>query len=167
MKFDQTRATANQAYAPSRTRTLVPATIAAALFLTGIAAHSLLTISGPNTPLFMAVMAFDDFSISIAGITLVAYMSSLTSLGYTATQSGIVTAMTATMGLLVARFPPKLVGKYDPRLLLSCGLAWVGFCTLTRINWTSSSDMFTLMLPQMMMALTSHVRCATFAARAD
>jgi DHA2 family multidrug resistance protein len=92
------------------------------------------------------------FGTYFAGIVVIPQWMQI-SLGYTATQSGIVTAMTATMGLFVARFPPKLVGKYDPRLLLSCGLAWVGFCTLTRIHWTSSADMFTLMLPQMMMGM--------------
>lgn len=68
---------------------------------TGIALHALLTISGPNTALFMAIMAFDDFSISIAGITLVAYMSSLTSLGYTATQYALLSSTYAWAGKLL------------------------------------------------------------------
>ncbi|RYG99107.1 MAG: DHA2 family efflux MFS transporter permease subunit, partial [Alphaproteobacteria bacterium] len=92
------------------------------------------------------------FGTYFAGIVVIPQWMQL-SLGYTATQSGLVTAMTAAMGLLVARFPPKLISKYDPRILLSAGLAWVGFCTLLRINWTSSTDLFTLMLPQLMMGL--------------
>ena len=35
---------------------------------------------------FAVVMALDNFAIALAGVTLVAYMSRLTSLGYTATQ---------------------------------------------------------------------------------
>ena len=35
---------------------------------------------------FAVVMVLDNFAIALAGVTLVAYMSSLTSLGYTATQ---------------------------------------------------------------------------------
>ena len=92
------------------------------------------------------------FGTYFAGIVVIPQWMQL-SLGYTATQSGFVTAMTATMGLFVARFPPRLVVKYDPRILLSCGLFWVGCCTLYRINWTSSSDLFTLMLPQLMMGM--------------
>jgi PAT family beta-lactamase induction signal transducer AmpG len=66
-------------------------------------------------------MAFDSFSTSFAGVALVSYMSSLTSLGYTATQyallasayvwlgkilkglSGtVVESLSATMGLMKA-----------------------------------------------------------------
>jgi PAT family beta-lactamase induction signal transducer AmpG len=76
---------------------------------TGIAVHALLTISGPNIPLFMAVMAFDDFSISIAGITLVAYMSSLTSLGYTATQYALLSSTYAWAGKVLKGFSGPIV----------------------------------------------------------
>lgn len=76
---------------------------------TGIALHALLTISGPNVPLFTAVMAFDDFSISIAGITLVAYMSSLTSLGYTATQYALLSSTYAWAGKILKGFSGAIV----------------------------------------------------------
>jgi PAT family beta-lactamase induction signal transducer AmpG len=76
---------------------------------TGIALHALLTISGPNPPLFMAIMAFDDFSISIAGITLVAYMSSLTSLGYTATQYALLSSTYAWAGKVLKGFSGAIV----------------------------------------------------------
>ncbi len=92
------------------------------------------------------------FGTYFAGIVVIPQWMQI-SLGYTATQSGFVTAMTAAMGLFVARFPPKLLAKYDPRLLLSAGLGWVGLCTFLRINWTSSSDLFTLMAPQLLMGL--------------
>ncbi len=57
----------------------------------------------------MAVMAFDDFSISIAGITLVAYMSSLTSLGYTATQYALLSSTYAWAGKLLKGFSGAIV----------------------------------------------------------
>ena len=76
---------------------------------TGIALHALLTISGPNVPLFMSIMAFDDFSISIAGITLVAYMSSLTSLGYTATQYALLSSTYAWAGKVLKGFSGAIV----------------------------------------------------------
>jgi len=57
-----------------------------------IAAFALLAIRNPD-PLF--VCRGDDcgqFSISFAGVALVAYMSSLTSLGYTATQYALLSS---------------------------------------------------------------------------
>lgn len=70
----------------------------------GIAAQALLALSGPNTMLFLAVMGLDDFSISVAGITLVAYMSSLTSLGYTATQYALLSSTYAWAGKILKGF---------------------------------------------------------------
>ena len=51
-----------------------------------VAAFAALAHSSPSLTLFSAVMAGDNFSTSFAGVALIAYMSSLTSLGYTATQ---------------------------------------------------------------------------------
>ena len=70
----------------------------------GIAAQALLAFSGPNMPLFLAVMGLDDFAISVAGITLVAYMSSLTSLGYTATQYALLSSTYAWAGKIMKGF---------------------------------------------------------------
>jgi PAT family beta-lactamase induction signal transducer AmpG len=70
----------------------------------GIAAFALLTIAGPNTALFTAIMCFDDFALGMAGVTLVAYMSSLTSLGYTATQYALLSSTYAWAGKLLKGF---------------------------------------------------------------
>lgn len=51
-----------------------------------IAAFSLMSVWGASLPLFLTIMIADGFAISFAGVVLVSYMSSLTSLGYTATQ---------------------------------------------------------------------------------
>src|SRR5581483_3735744 len=61
-------------------------TIGLVLQSAGIASYAILAFHGPNLRLFSAVMAADTFGISVAGVALVTYMSSLTSLGYTATQ---------------------------------------------------------------------------------
>ncbi len=57
----------------------------------------------------MAVMAFDDVSISIAGVTLVAYMSSLTSIGYTATQYALLSSTYAWAGKILKGFSGAVV----------------------------------------------------------
>ena len=75
----------------------------------GITAFALLAFSGPNVGLFSAVMVFDDFSISVAGVTLVAYMSSLTSLGYTATQYALLSSTYAWAGKILKGFSGAIV----------------------------------------------------------
>jgi MFS transporter, DHA2 family, multidrug resistance protein len=92
------------------------------------------------------------FSTYFAGIVVIPQWMQL-SLGYTATQAGLATAFTAMAGLLVARFPPKMVQKHDARLLLSLGLFWVGSATFLRTDWTSGTDFFRLALPQAIMGL--------------
>lgn len=47
---------------------------------------------------FAAIMMADQFGIALAGITLIAYMSSLTSLGYTATQYALLSSVYALAG---------------------------------------------------------------------
>ena len=51
-----------------------------------IGAFAVLAAPHPSFGLFGSIMAFDSFATSFAGVALVSYMSSLTSLGYTATQ---------------------------------------------------------------------------------
>lgn len=92
------------------------------------------------------------FGTYFAGIVVIPQWMQL-SLGYTATQAGFATALTAMAGLLVARFPPKLVTRFDPRIILSGGLIWVGGATLLRTQWTSGADFWTLALPQFVMGM--------------
>jgi PAT family beta-lactamase induction signal transducer AmpG len=62
-----------------------------------------------NLELFAAVMAGDNFSISFAGVALVSYLSSLTSLGYTATQYALLTSCYAWIGKISKGFSGQIV----------------------------------------------------------
>jgi PAT family beta-lactamase induction signal transducer AmpG len=53
---------------------------------------------------FAAIMMGDQFGIACGGITLVAYMSSLTSLGYTATQYALLSSVYALLGKFLKGF---------------------------------------------------------------
>jgi PAT family beta-lactamase induction signal transducer AmpG len=53
---------------------------------------------------FAVVMVLDNFAIAMAGVTLVAYMSSLTSLGYTATQYALLSSTYAWAGKFLKGF---------------------------------------------------------------
>jgi PAT family beta-lactamase induction signal transducer AmpG len=53
---------------------------------------------------FAAIMLLDNFGIATAGVTLIAYMSSLTSLGYTATQYALLSSAYALVGKFLKGF---------------------------------------------------------------
>ena len=72
-----------------------------------------------------------------------------TSLGYTATDAGLVTAMTAMTAITTAPIAAKLMTKVDPRLLISSSVVWLGLMTLVRTTWTSGIDFWTMAIPQL------------------
>ncbi len=69
-----------------------------------IAAYASLAFAGTSIPLFALVVAGDNFGISFAGVALVAYMSSLTNLGYTATQYALLSSTYAWLGKILKGF---------------------------------------------------------------
>lgn len=71
-----------------------------------------------------------------------------TSMGYTATWAGIVTAFTAIAALTTAPFAARIMTRVDPRILISLAVMWLGIMSLVRTEWTSTSDFWTLSLPQ-------------------
>jgi len=69
-----------------------------------IASFATLAYVGPDIRLFSAVMFADDFGLSFAGVALVTYMSTLTSLGYTATQYALLSSAYAYLGKFAKGF---------------------------------------------------------------
>lgn len=93
----------------------------------GTAAFALLTLS-PDIGLFTAVMALDNFAQAFAGVALVAYMSSLTGLGYTATQYALLSSTYAFLGKFLKGFSGVVVdGMAQTQGLMGAyAIAWVG-----------------------------------------
>jgi PAT family beta-lactamase induction signal transducer AmpG len=87
-------------------RTLIVGGVLQAL---AISAFALLATGKANVLLFSAVMAGDNFSTSFAGVALVTYMSSLTSLGYTATQYALLSSAYTWAGKLMKGFSGSIV----------------------------------------------------------
>ena len=94
-------------------RTLI---VGAVLQAIGIAANALLIYTGTDLTAFMVVMGVDDFALGFAGISLVTYMSSLTSLGYVATQYGLLSAAYAFLGKFLKGFSGGIVDALTPGL---------------------------------------------------
>ena len=69
-----------------------------------IAAYAALAFVGASIPLFALVLVGDNFGISFAGVVLIAYMSSLTNLGYTATQYALLSSTYAWLGKILKGF---------------------------------------------------------------
>jgi PAT family beta-lactamase induction signal transducer AmpG len=69
-----------------------------------VAAFALLAYLGPDLRLFAAIMTFDGFSMAFAGVVLITYMSTLTTLGYTATQYALLTSALAVTGKFLKGF---------------------------------------------------------------
>ena len=106
-------------------RTLI---LGAVLQAIGIAANGLLIYTGSSLVPFMLVMGLDDFSLGFAGISLVAYMSSLTSLGYVATQYALLSSAYALAGKFLKGFSGVAVDGLAARfgLLNAYALFFIG-----------------------------------------
>lgn len=93
----------------------------------GTAAFALLTLSNDVT-LFTAVMALDNFAQAFAGVALVAYMSSLTGLGYTATQYALLSSTYAFLGKFLKGFSGAVVDglSVTQGLMGAYATAWIG-----------------------------------------
>ena len=76
---------------------------------------------------FTAVMALDNFAQAFAGVALVAYMSSLTSLGYTATQYALLSSTYAFLGKFLKGFSGAVVDGLSVThgLIGAYQIAWI------------------------------------------
>jgi PAT family beta-lactamase induction signal transducer AmpG len=80
----------------------------------GVAAFAALAYVGHDPGVFGAVMAGDNFAQGYAGVALVAYMSSLTGLGYTATQYALLSSTYALLGKFLKGFSGLAVEAMAP-----------------------------------------------------
>ena len=86
-------------------------TLIAGLFLqsVAIASFAILAHTGPDVRVFGAILAFDNFSASFAGVALVTYMSTLTTMGYTATQYALLSSAYTYVGKFTKGFSGVMV----------------------------------------------------------
>jgi PAT family beta-lactamase induction signal transducer AmpG len=73
------------------------------------ASFALLAAWGGDPRLFGTVMVFDNFGVSAAGVILIAYMSTLTSLGYTASQYALLSSVYSIAGKFLKGFSGVVV----------------------------------------------------------
>src|SRR4051812_29918529 len=93
-----------------------------------IANFATLAYSGPDLRVFGAVMFLDNVGVGFAGVALVTYMSSLTSLGYTATQYALLSSAYTYVGKFAKGFSGVMVERLSigRTLLDAYGLFFIG-----------------------------------------
>jgi MFS transporter, PAT family, beta-lactamase induction signal transducer AmpG len=74
----------------------------------GTMSYAILPYAHDPVP-FAVVMAADNFGIAMAGVTLVTYMSSLTTIGYTATQYALLSSVYTLFGKFLMGFSGTVV----------------------------------------------------------
>ena len=75
----------------------------------GVAMYAVVAHTGPDLRVFSLAMGTDNFCYAFAGVALVTYMSSLTSLGFTATQYALMTSTYAILGKFLKGFSGAIV----------------------------------------------------------
>lgn len=107
-------------------KTLIAGAVVQAL---AISSFALLAYYGARIERFSAIMAGDNFAIGFAGVALVTYMSSLTSIGYTATQYALLSSTYAYLGKIL-KGPSGAIVEYLSRhghtLMDAYGLFFIG-----------------------------------------
>lgn len=74
-------------------------------------------------------------------------------MGYTATQAGLATGVNGVLAVALAPFLPRLMKRFDARLLVFAGLSWLAVMACLRITWTTDSTFFMIMLPQLVQGI--------------
>jgi MFS transporter, PAT family, beta-lactamase induction signal transducer AmpG len=97
-------------------------------------AFATLAFAGLSIRLFAFIMAGDNFSLSFAAVALVAYMSSLTNLGYTATQYALLSSTYAWLGKILKGFSGAAVERLSTThgLIHAYGIFFIA-CGLTGV----------------------------------
>ncbi|MDR2856285.1 MAG: DHA2 family efflux MFS transporter permease subunit [Novosphingobium sp.] len=101
---------------------------------------------GFSAGVFTLALSFGSY---FASIVLIPQWLQI-SMGYTATQAGLLTAFTAMAAMTTSQIAARMLAWADPRVMISISVAWLGCMTIMRAGWTSSTDFWTLALPQIL-----------------
>lgn len=89
------------------------------------------------------------FGAYFAGIVIIPQWLQI-SLGYSATQAGYATALTAIAALFTSIIVARIAQKFDARALVSMGIFWLGLMAIVRaMFWSTDSSFWALALPQL------------------
>lgn len=92
--------------------------------MSNLAFTAMAMVGEPNLAVFTTAMIVDNFSGAFAGLALITYMSSLTSIGYTATQYALLTSLYALLGKVLKGFSGAVVEGLEAQVGLFPAYAW-------------------------------------------
>lgn len=76
-----------------------------------------------------------------------------TSMGYTATDAGLAMSFSGVLAVVASPFVPKMMQKFDPRLIVFVGIAWIGVCSLMRMTWSTDITFWSIAMPQLLQGI--------------
>jgi DHA2 family multidrug resistance protein len=140
----------------SSTKIVALACIAAVFF----AAFLIWELTEKHPIVDLKVFRHSGFSAATLSLTLAfgIYFSSVVvipqwlqiSMGYTATQAGYAMAFAGVLAVAAAPTVPRLMQRFDPRLLVFVGISWLGVCSAMRSWWSSDSTFWMISTPQLL-----------------
>lgn len=135
--------------------------ILAIITVTGFISFLIWEVTSDNPIVDLKIFRHRGYTVAVTTISLTfgAYFGSIvltplwlqTTLGYTATWSGLTTAASGILAIFAAPLAAMLSKKVDSRLLISFGIAWLGFITFWRSFATpdmTQQEIFFLLLIQ-------------------
>ncbi len=99
----------------------------------------------------VAALAF-SFGTFFASVVIIPQWLQST-MGYTATDAGYVTAFNGVLAVIFSPIVAKLSNKVDPRALVCFGIFWLGLTSVLRTFWFSGADFWILAAPQLVQGL--------------
>jgi DHA2 family multidrug resistance protein len=93
-------------------------------------------------------------SVATLAISFGAFFSSIvlvplwlqTNMGYTASWAGFTTAYSGVLAVVFSPIVPRLMDRFDPRALVSFGVAGLGVVAFLRVHFASNADYWTIAL---------------------
>ena len=93
--------------------------------------------------------------VTIMGVTFGTYFATIvlvplwlqTSIGYTATWSGYAASLTGVLAVVMSPIVARLMGRVDPRRLVTFGVVWVAGVTFWRAHFTSEAPFWVIAAP--------------------
>ncbi len=136
----------------------------AVIAATGFVAFLIWELTDDHPIVNLRVFRHSGFTFGVISLSLCfgAYFASIvvipqwlqTSMGYPGVWAGFITSCTAIGTLVTGQLASRVTARgFDPRLLVSLAIAWIGSMALVRSQWTSDADFWTLVAPQLIQGL--------------
>ncbi len=123
----------------------------------GFVAFLIWELTDANPVVNLRVFRHRGFTSAVItlSVTFGAFFSSIvlvplwlqTNMGYTATWTGYVTALSGVLAVVMSPIVPRLMGRFDARALITFGVLWFGGVAFVRSELASNANYWAIALP--------------------